>query len=160
MDAINLRSFVPDDADWVTQQHQHLYRAAEGFDVSFGPLVADILATFVRDHDPDRQAGWIAQSGEARLGSIFVVGKSETCAKLRLFLVVPAARGSGLADRMLSTALGFARSSGYSRMELWTHESHVAAGRLYARHGFKLTDAHPVHSFGVDLVEQTWQIAL
>ncbi len=154
-----IRPFAAEDAAWLTTQHQALYTAAEGFDDSFGPLVASIIAAFLADHDPQREAGWIAQEGDQRLGSIFCVRQSETRAKLRLFLLLPEARGTGLGQRMLETCLGFARGAGYADMQLWTHESHVAAGRLYAKNGFALTASKPVHSFGVDLVEQTWQIA-
>jgi len=45
-------------------------------------------------------------------------------------------------------------------MQLWTHESHEAACMLYTRFGFRLTNIKPVHSFGVDLVEQSWEIDL
>jgi hypothetical protein len=56
--------------------------------------------------------------------------------------------------------MGFARDKGYTQMQLWTHESHRAACALYAATGWQLTDSKPVHSFGVDLVEQSWKITL
>ncbi|MEM7441678.1 MAG: GNAT family N-acetyltransferase, partial [Pseudomonadota bacterium] len=43
---------------------------------------------------------------------------------------------------------------------LWTHESHRAACGLYRATGWTLTGSKPVHSFGVDLVEQSWRITL
>ncbi len=69
-------------------------------------------------------------------------------------------RGQGLGRRMLVHCMEFARAAGYARMELWTHESHKAACALYAAHGWRLTASKPVHSFGVDLVEQSWKIDL
>ncbi len=45
-------------------------------------------------------------------------------------------------------------------MVLWTHESHTAACALYKASGWELTDSKAVHSFGVDLVEQSWKIRL
>ena len=158
MDGITLRRFAATDADWLTDRHQTLYRDAEGFDDTFGPLVAGIIADFLATHDPAREAGWIAQKGDARIGSIFCVTQSPTRAKLRLFLLEPSARGTGLAQHLLTTCLTFAQDRGYDDLHLWTHESHVAAGRLYARNGFDLIDSKPVKSFGVDLVEQTWAI--
>jgi hypothetical protein len=41
-------------------------------------------------------------------------------------------------------------------MTLWTHASHIAARRIYAASGFVCTGAREVHSFGQDLVEETW----
>lgn len=165
---ITLRQFRPDDADWVTRNHAELYAREEGFDDTFGPLVAGILADFIATHHPARERGWIAEEHGQRLGCIFCVRPeaevapdvAPQVAKLRLFLVHPEARGKGLGHHLLTTCLGFARDTGATRMTLWTHESHRAACALYARHGFTCTRAKPVHSFGVDLVEQAWEIAL
>lgn len=145
------------DIGWLVQQHAEAYARDEGFDATFEPLVARILADFGADHDPTFERGWIARRGERRLGSIFCVkGPEPGVAKLRLFYLVPEARGLGLGRRLLETCLSFARQAGYRKMTLWTHESHRAACALYARSGFALTRSTPVRSFGVDLVEQEW----
>ena len=151
-----LRPYAPADHDWLVDAHQRLYRAAEGFDDTFGPLVSDILTAFENAEDTERQAGWIAQDVAGPVGSVFCVPASATRAKLRLFLLLPRARGTGLAATMLETCLQFARDKGFDDMQLWTHRSHVAAGKLYARHGFDLVGEVPVTSFGVPLIEQTW----
>jgi GNAT superfamily N-acetyltransferase len=155
-----LRDLRPGDAGWLIMRHAELYARDEGFDQSFEVLVAEILAAFLRDHDPACERGWIAERDGLRLGSIFCVKAGEGVAKLRLFLIEPAARGTGLAPRLLQSCMGWARARGYRRMELWTHESHRAACRLYARTGFRLTGSRPVHNFGCDLVEQSWEIDL
>jgi GNAT superfamily N-acetyltransferase len=158
--SFDLRPFAPQDADWLVARHAALYARDDGFDESFGPLVAGIIADFLGQPEHARQAGWIAWVGDERLGSIFCVGEDPATpqiAKLRLFLVEPQARGTGLAQTLLDTCLGFARRNGYAQMRLWTHESHRAAGRIYTRNGFTLISARPVHSFGQDLVEQIWQ---
>lgn len=155
-----LRGLAPGDAGWIVSRHGALYARDEGFDATFEALVAEIVAGFLRGHDPARERGWIAAQGEVRQGSIFCVDAGDGVAKLRLFLVEPEARGTGLAQRMLETCLVFAREAGYRRMRLWTHESHRAAGRIYARNGFALTAAAPARSFGQDVVEQTWERAL
>ncbi len=152
-----LTALRPGDIGWLTQQHAEAYARDEGFDASFEPLVARILADFAEDHDPRLERGWIARAGEARLGSIFCVkGPEPGVAKLRLFFLTPQARGLGLGRRMLDECLTFAKEAGYRRMTLWTHESHRAACALYEKTGFACVRSEPVHSFGVDLVEQTW----
>ena len=70
------------------------------------------------------------------------------------------ARGQGLGKRLLRTCMEFARDKGYADMTLWTHESHKAACALYAANGWQLVSSKPVHSFGMDLVEQMWTITL
>ena len=141
-------------------QHQRLYARDEGFDDTFGPLVREILEDFAAAHDPIRERGWIAERAGQRLGSIFCVALSDTIAKLRLFLLVPEARGLGLGKRLLTTCMGFARDQGFAKMQLWTHESHKAACALYAQNGWTLEASKPVRSFGVDLVEQNWSVSL
>ncbi|WP_425044041.1 GNAT family N-acetyltransferase [Primorskyibacter sp. S87] len=155
-----LRRFEPEDAPWVVRMHGELYARAEGFDGSFGTLVAQILEDFGASHDPLREHGWIAEADGNRLGSIFCVSAGAHTAKLRLFLLLPEARGQGLGRRMLQLCMTFARDAGYREMVLWTHESHRAACALYAASGWQLTESKPVHSFGVDLVEQSWRTDL
>lgn len=157
---VGVRTFGAGDADWIVARHAELYARDEGFDETFGALVAEIVETFLRKHDPARERGWIGHRGDLRLGSIFCVQENPAApevAKLRLFLLEPEARGTGLAQRLLDTCMGFARGAGYRHMRLWTHESHRAAGRLYTRNGFALTAAQAVRSFGQDVVEQTWE---
>ncbi|UAB89956.1 GNAT family N-acetyltransferase [Ruegeria sp. SCSIO 43209] len=160
METATLRPFRAEDAPWLVEQHDVLYSRDEGFDDSFGPLVARILTEFIADHDPTCEQGWIAECDGDRLGSIFCVRLDDQTAKLRLFLLLPEARGQGLGKRLLTACMGFARDAGYRQMVLWTHESHAAACGLYRAFGWELVDSKPVHSFGVDLVEQSWRIQL
>lgn len=156
MDAVEIRKFRAEDRDWLVSQHGCQYAQAEGFDDSFGVLVGEIIDAFLVGHDPQCEAGWMAEKNGQRLGSIFCVRLSETTAKLRLFLLVPEARGKGLGKRLLSTCMGFAKDRGFSDMQLWTHESHAAACALYKSTGWHMISSKPVHSFGQDLVEQSW----
>ena len=149
------RTATEADAVWLVARHADLYARDEGFDDTFAPLVADIVADFFAHHDPQRERGWIAE-GDRRLGSIFCVRLDDETAKLRLFLLEPEVRGLGFGRRLLATCTGFAKAAGYRRMTLWTHESHRAACRLYAADGFACVESRPVRSFGCDLVEQTW----
>ena len=157
MDPARIAPFTAADSDWLIARHAELYARDEGFDASFGQLVGQIVTAFLADHDPEREAGWIAWSGARRLGSILVVEEAPQVAKLRLVLLEPEARGSGLGQRLLDTAMGFARAAGFTVMRLWTHESHVAACRMYARNGFALTRSEAKRSFGQDVVEQSWE---
>lgn len=159
-DDVTLRAYGPGDFDWLVDLHGRHYAQTDGFDATFAPLVATILRDFEAQHDADREQGWVAVRGGMRLGSIFCVRLDDMTAKLRLFILVPEARGIGLGKRMLDTCMGFARRRGYARMQLWTHESHAAACALYRASGWTCRSSTPVHSFGVDLVEQAWEVAL
>lgn len=156
MTDVFLRRFEARDTDWLVDQHAIHYAQVDGFDGTFGPSVRCILDAFNADHDPVCERGWIAMKGGTRVGSIFCVRHDAQTAKLRLFLLVAQARGQGVGRQLLAQCMGFAQDAGYAGMQLWTHESHHAACALYARTGWTLTDARPVHSFGQDLVEQNW----
>jgi|AntRauTorckE5430_2_1112549.scaffolds.fasta_scaffold101955_1 GNAT superfamily N-acetyltransferase len=54
----------------------------------------------------------------------FCVRLDGATAKLRLFQLVPEARGRGTGRLMVRTCAEFARNNGYARMHLWTHKSH------------------------------------
>ena len=156
---VELRDLAPGDGGWVVERHGVHYATHEGFDHTFEALVARIVAEFLDGHDPEQERGWIAWRGGRRIGSIFVVNDGGT-AKLRLVYLDAAARGLGLGRMMLEEAMAWAKARGYGRMRLWTHESHRAAGRLYAAAGFQMTGSRAVRSFGRDNVEQTWERAL
>lgn len=158
---IEISDLGPGDIDWLVAQHGRLYARDEGFDESFPALVREILEDFARDYDPARERAFIAWRGPARLGSVFCVrGDAPDSAKLRLFLLLPDARGQGLGRHLLETCMRFAKERGYARMGLWTHESHRSACALYKRAGWRLVRSVPGHSFGVDVVAQAWEIGL
>ena len=160
-DRIDLRDLAIGDAGWLIQQHAELYAREEGFDASFEPLVAEILAAYIRTRDSACERAWIAWEGQRRLGSIFCVkGPEPGQAKLRLFLLIPAARGKGLGERLLDCCVRYARDKGYRELVLWTHASHHAACALYRKAGFTCIESHRVTSFGQQLEEQTWKLDL
>ncbi len=158
---IELRNLRTGDAGWLIERHAVAYAKSDGFDATFEALVSEILASFLRDNDPARSRAWIADCGGRRLGSIFCVqGETPETAKLRLFFLEQDARGLGLGRRMLETALSFARNCGYRKMELYTHETHQRACRLYEASGFRCMSSKPKQSFGVEVVEQRWERTL
>jgi DNA-binding MarR family transcriptional regulator/GNAT superfamily N-acetyltransferase len=148
------------DMGWVVQQHGAVYAREYGWDSSFEALVARIVADYLDNQDPRREAAWIAEVDGACAGCVFCVKASDTTAKLRLLLVEPWARGMGLGSRLVDEVLGFARQAGYSDITLWTNDVLVSARRIYEATGFTLTNEHSHHSFGHDLVGQNWARSL
>jgi DNA-binding MarR family transcriptional regulator/GNAT superfamily N-acetyltransferase len=154
--AIILRPHQPGDMGWVTSTHGALYVAEYGWDITFEALVAKITAEFTENFDARRERCWIAELDGERAGSVFVVRKSDHVAKLRLLIVDPRARGLKLGAKLVAECLRFAKAAGYSSMTLWTQSNLTAARSIYQRAGFELTANEPHHSFGVDLMGETW----
>ncbi|MGW8888091.1 GNAT family N-acetyltransferase [Streptomyces sp. NPDC055749] len=148
----------PGDLGWVVQAHGEFYDREFGWDTSFEALVAQIVADYAKENSsPGRHAAWIAEVDGVRAGCVFCVRADDRTAKLRLLLVDPAARGLGLGARLVEECVGFAREAGYQVITLWTNDVLGSARRIYQKQGFALVSEEPHHSFGHDLVAQTWQ---
>lgn len=165
--AWRLRSHRPGDIGWVTSRHGAVYADEYGWDMRFEALVGHIAADFIEQRDPAREACWIAErvaDGE-RLGCIFLVQARDDATgavdpgvgQLRLLLVEPLARGSGLGAVLVAECERFARAAGYTRMRLWTQSCLLSARRIYERAGWRLAGTEPHHSFGHDLIGEIWE---
>jgi DNA-binding MarR family transcriptional regulator/GNAT superfamily N-acetyltransferase len=155
-----LRSHEPGDMGWVTHRHGVLYAEEYGWDEHFEALVASIVADFINNYNPEREHCWIAEMNGEIVGSVFVVQANATDAKLRLLLVEPKARGFGLGTRLVEECIRFARRRGYQKLMLWTNSVLVEARHIYEKTGFKLVAQEAHHSFGHDLIGETWELLL
>ena len=158
--AVTLRASRPGDLGWVIGRNGAVYAEQFGWDQTYEALVARIVADYAADHDPVREAAWIAEAGGRRAGCIFCVRKDDATAKLRLLLVEPWARGMGIGGRLVAECVDFAKRTGYREMVLWTQSILVEARRIYQRAGFELVESEPHHSFGHDLTGETWRLGL
>jgi hypothetical protein len=63
--------------------------------------------------------------------------------------------GQALGERVMDLP-----GQSHRQMTLWTQDCLTAARRIYQAAGFRLTGEGKHHSFGHDLVEQTWSRSL
>ena len=150
----------PGDIGWVIERHGALYAAEYGFDHRFEALVAQVAGAFLTEHDPARERAWIAERNGVRLGSVFLVRKTDDIGKLRLLLVEPSARGLGVGKRLVEDCIGFARQAGYRRVTLWTNDVLLAARNIYRAAGFQLVSSTPHSDFGPPMVGEEWELEL
>jgi DNA-binding MarR family transcriptional regulator/GNAT superfamily N-acetyltransferase len=163
-----LRTHRPGDIGWLVSRHGALYAQEYHWDMHFESLVARIAADFIDHFDPQREACWIAERDGVNVGCVCLVqARDDTShapidgvAQLRLLLVEPAARGLGIGARLVAQCTRFARDAGYHRIRLWTNQVLTAARAIYQKEGYVLTASEAHHSFGHDLVGETWELVL
>lgn len=108
----------------------------------------------------ERERCWIAEKDGENVGSVSLVKQSHTVAKLWLLLVEPKARGLGIGNRLVSEYIRQARRFDYKKLMLWTNDVFHTARRIYEKAGFHLVQSDPHHSYGHDLVGETWEMEL
>jgi len=163
-----LRPHRPGDIGWVVSRHGALYADEFGWDARFEAMVARIAADFVDRFDAKREACWIAERDGANVGSVFLVQARDDSthapidgvAQLRMLLIEPSARGLGLGVRLVDECERFARQAGYQKIVLWTNSLLLAARGIYKKAGYQLVASEPHHSFGHDLVGESWELVL
>jgi DNA-binding MarR family transcriptional regulator/GNAT superfamily N-acetyltransferase len=158
---MSLRRLKPGDVGWIIHRQAILYHEEYGWDWTYEGLASRILGAFVAEFDSVNEDGWVAERGGAIVGSVFLMKSDDPAiAKLRLLYVEPSARGAGLGRTLVATCIARARELGYRELTLWTNDILIAARRIYQAAGFRLISEAPHHSFGHDLVGQTWTLDL
>lgn len=155
-----LRPHQPGDMGWIVHRQGVLYSKEYGYDEQFEALAAEIVAKFIQHYDAKRERCWIAEKDGEVVGSVFLVAKSKSVAKLRLLYVEPSARGMGIGSRLVAECVRFARQAGYKKMLLWTQSELDAARHIYKKAGFRVVEKKPHHSFSKDLVAEIWELSL
>ncbi|KAJ8182501.1 hypothetical protein LV161_006529, partial [Aspergillus fumigatus] len=163
---ITIRTHQPADIEWIISRHGTLYAEEYNFNDKFVALVSKIASDFQQNHDPTSERCWIAErTGKTTnepVGCIMLVKDvdSPDTARLRLLLVDPSARGTGVGRSLIKQCIEFAREVGYRRVVLWTQSILGSARRLYKAEGFRLVKEEEHEGFGMALVGELWELEL
>ena len=111
---LNFRTTLsPGNIGEIIRLHGVLYAREYGWGETFEAYVAEGLAKFVLNYNPERDRIWIAEHEGRIKGCIAIVGVSQTEAQLRWYLVHPDLRGRGLGKRLINEAVQFCSEHGY-----------------------------------------------
>ena len=155
-----LREHRAGDMGWIVSRQSALYADEYGWTTEYEALSAEIVAQFLKTFDAARERCWIAEREAAPVGAVLIVKQSDAVARLRLLHVERAARGLGIGTRLVDECIRFARAAGYEKITLWTQSNLLAARHLYEAAGFSCVSKQPHHSFGKNLVAETWELVL
>ena len=156
----SVRTFTTGDMGMITARQAILYQESHGWGAPMEVLLGEVTAHFLRDYRAGREQCWVAESGGAMAGSIFVVDAGDDVAQLRLLYVEPWARGMGIGGDLVDRCIVFARDAGYRTMRLWTHTVLDSARRIYAGAGFEIVSTEVHHEFGRPEQGEIWELAL
>ncbi len=157
--AIIRNDLRPGDFGAIVYLHGVLYAQEQGFDTTFEIYVAEPLAKFVRNQT-QRERIWIVESDSGVKGCIAIIERSEQEAQLRWFILHPELRGWGLGKKMIQEALHFCKEKNYTSVQLWTISALHAAAALYKAAGFERVSAEEQLLWGVNVVEEKYDLKL
>lgn len=158
---VQLRPLKVGDLGWIAHRQAVLYEQEYGWDWTYEGLVARILGDFAMHFDASREDAWVAELNGKVVGSVFLMKSHDAqVAKLRLLYVEPSTRGLGIGSLLVKQCIERARELSYGRLTLWTNDILVSARKIYQAAGFTLEEENRHHSFGKDLVGQTWVLHL
>lgn len=81
---------------------------------------------------------WVAEQNGRVIGTIGLKDKGENIAKLRRMFVMHALHGTGIGQKLLNTALSYAKQQGFVQIVLNTHDYMKRAHHFYEKNGFIL----------------------
>ena len=150
----------PGDLGYITYLHGCIYHEEYGFDTTFEPYVACPMSDFSLADDKSKQRIWIVEMGDKIVGCVAIVDAGGNEAQLRWLLLTKETRGKGLGKRLMKEAVDFCREKRYDNVFLWTIDALHAAGSLYLKNGFKMTEKKRHAMWGIEVNEQRYELWL
>jgi GNAT superfamily N-acetyltransferase len=153
----NLRS---GDLGFVVYRHGVIYSREYDYGLLFEMYVAEGLAEFYRNYDPQMDRVWICEHGDIVVGCLLLMHRDRAVAQLRYFYLEPEYRGIGLGKKLMQLYMEFLIGRKYRSSYLWTTNELGNAASLYMECGFRLTVERESTAFGKRLLEQRYDLMI
>jgi DNA-binding MarR family transcriptional regulator/GNAT superfamily N-acetyltransferase len=133
--ALDLRIEAPDSADARWCLDEYFKELAQRFDAGFDPAKSNSA----RNEEMTPPAGWflVARLDGRPVGCGALKRKGRTIGEIKRMWTAPAARGQGVARRVLRYLEATARAHGLKKLRLETNRTLKEAQALYRREGFE-----------------------
>jgi RimJ/RimL family protein N-acetyltransferase len=138
-----VRQLRPDDHELLrTLRLRSLQDAPSAFGSSYEREAAFTTDMWKHRLRPDGHRNFVGEATDGTPAGLVAVGRDESDPRVAWLLgmwVDPSARGTGLADELISTVIRTAVRDGYTTVRLHVADGNDRAERAYARHGFART---------------------
>ncbi|MEZ4698541.1 MAG: GNAT family N-acetyltransferase [Rhodothermales bacterium] len=157
---LDFRPYTLQDRDWVLSENVRHYQTVEGFSPDFAEAVEEALS-HVEQQLPDERSNFvIVQSGNRRIGCVFLSPEPENAGRIRLLYLDSAHRGCGVGRRLLQRIIEHALRVGLSEIRVSTFDRHRAACNLYASLGFQVRSSMRRVAFGHSMTQVEFVLRL
>lgn len=150
-----IREYRPGDPSLVSYFYFKLFEKQYQFKPStekyFMKSVSEIF------DDPEGSQLWVVEQGNAIVGSIAVMRRSEHSAQIRMFGMDIGLQGKGIGSQLMTLAMNFCKENGYTHINLWTIDMLHSAKHLYDKFGFKPQDRKKNTEWAdYPMIEEEW----
>lgn len=154
---MNIRTHIPGDLGWIISMHGEVYAKEFGFDGSFEINIADKVVKYFSQKD-DFNRVWIAEVESSRAGSVAIRKLDDDIGFINFVIVQDLFRGQGIANVLMEKVLIHGRQNRCKKFRLETYTCLESARKLYAKLGFKIVESNSINRFGLDLVQEYWEL--
>lgn len=151
-----VQGYLPGMIGRIAEMHGCYYAREHNFGRFFEAKVASGLAEFSGRLDKPCNQIWLAVMNDRIVGSVAIDGEDleQGEAHLRWFIIDDGCRGQGAGKKLLTEAMLFCDSAGFSTVHLWTFNKLTTARRLYESFGFTLVKEWEGDQWGSLMTEQ------
>jgi GNAT superfamily N-acetyltransferase len=161
MPELSVRPFTAGDIGYMIHRQTEIFEEESHFtSEGWRGYISDEVHEFADRFDPEKDCAYILEADGVRSGCIAVIHRESRTAQLRFLFVEPGLRRTGIGNKLFEMAVDFCRSKGYERAFLWTVGHLEDARRLYARNGFRMTEAKDNKEWGTSVREERWDLDL